>query len=107
MDAGQLALDAAMQAVDENADEKWKKAAGFAVVQVALRKTTFTPDDVWEVLDTLDVGTSERRALGPVMDRAAKDGIITSTGTYIKSRRASRHKGPVTVWKSRIFREDQ
>jgi hypothetical protein len=106
MDTGQLALDDALDRVERNADEQWLVAADYAVAKVALRKAQLTADDVWEVLDGMDVATHEKRALGPVMDRAAKDGIIANTGTYIKSRRASRHKGPVAVWKSRIYWED-
>lgn len=107
MDAGQLALDTALDSVDQSADDKWKKAADYAVVQLALRKSEITADDVWDVLDGLDVETHEHKAMGPVMRRAAKDGIIERTDRTIKTRRPQRHKGDVRVWKSRIYWEDQ
>jgi hypothetical protein len=107
MDTGQLALDVALDAVDNSADERWKKAADYAVMQLALRKPEVTADDVWDVLDGLNVDTHENRAMGPVMRRAAKDGIIERTERTTKTRRPTRHKGDVRVWKSRIFWEDR
>jgi hypothetical protein len=107
MDTGQLALDTALAVVDEGADEKWKKAADYAVMQLALRKPEVTADDVWDVLDGLNVGTHENRAMGPVMRRAAKDGIIERTDRTVKTRRPTRNNGDVRVWQSRIFWEDR
>ncbi len=106
MDTGQLALDDALDRVERNADEQWLVAADYAVAKVALRKAQLTADDVWDVLDRMDVATHEGRALGTVMRRAVKDGIIEATDSFVKSRRPSRHKGPVAVWKSRIYWED-
>jgi hypothetical protein len=107
MDAGQLALDDALERVEQSADEKWIKAADYAVSHLALRKPEITTDDVWDVLDGLDVETPEHRAMGAVMLRAAKAGFIERTDRTTKTRRPSRHKGDVRVWRSRIFWEDQ
>jgi len=75
MDTGQLALDDALDRVERNADEQWLVAADYAVAKAALRKAQLTADDVWDVLDGMDVATHEGRALGTVMRRAVKDGI--------------------------------
>lgn len=106
MDGAQLALDDALGRVEQSADEKWIKAADYAVSKLALRKPDLTTDDVWDVLDGLGVETPEHRAMGAVMRRAAKDGIIQRTDRTIKTRRPSRNKGDVRVWRSRIFWED-
>lgn len=107
MDAGQLALDDALGRVEKSADEKWMTAADYAVAHLALRKPEVTADDVWDVLDGMELETPENRAMGPVMRRAAKAGIIERTDRTIKTRRPSRNHGDVRVWRSRIFREDQ
>lgn len=108
MDAGQMALDDALDRVERNADDEWLAAADYAVAKVALRKRTFNADDVWEVLEGMGFGDPpEKRALGAVMNRAEKDGIAIRTDNFVRSRRPSRHKGPVQVWESRIFWEDQ
>ena len=106
MDAGQMALDEALDRVERNANDEWLAAADYAVAKVALRKRSLTSDDVWEVLDGMDVQTRDGRALGAVMDKAKRDGIIIATGMFTRSRRPTRHKGPVQVWESRIFWED-
>lgn len=101
-----MALDDALERVEKGADEKWVKAADYAVAHLALRKPEVTADDVWDVLDGMDVDTPEHKAMGPVMRRAAKEGIIERTDRTVKTRRPSRNKGDVRVWRSRIFWED-
>lgn len=85
--------DAGMAAADKNADEAWKLTALGMVVAVSDRLDDFTTDDLW------DAGLAkprEPRALGPVMTRAAKLGLIRKTGEYRKSR--YRNAAPLPVW---------
>ena len=96
-------LDDLLESVYRNADERWKDAAGAAVTSLAKDRQEFTADDVWELIDGTDVGTHENRAMGPVMRAASKAMIIQRTDRTIKTRRPSRNKGDVRVWRSLIY----
>lgn len=55
----------------------------------------FTPDDVWEMgLER----PREPRALGPVMMRAARAGLIYPTGRWVKSENPAQHATPIREW---------
>lgn len=88
------ARDAAIERARRGSSAAWIEAANAAVRGLARRGMPFTADDVWELCAP---GTREPRALGSVMMRAAKSGIIRKVG-YVQSRRASRHCGPVAQW---------
>lgn len=95
------ALDAkheAMERVEEHADDEWKDAAYKAVLLAANVYENFTSDDVMELIPP-EVETHEHRALGPVMLRAAKAGLIVKTGMVRNSDRRSRHAAPLTIWR--------
>lgn len=85
--------DAAITQVDANADESWKAHALGFVAQVSAQLGKFTTDDLW---DAGLIKPLEPRALGPVMLRAAKRGLIEATGEYRKSR--YRNCAPLPVW---------
>tara|TARA_R100001163_G_C5056696_1_gene193148 strand:- start:584 stop:952 length:369 start_codon:yes stop_codon:yes gene_type:complete len=57
---------------------------------------TFTTDYLWEQVETTP---NEPRAMGAVMTRAKKEGLVSSTGKYIKSRRPECHARPVMIWR--------
>ena len=57
---------------------------------------TFTTDYLWENVETVP---NEQRAMGAVMTKARKLGVVESTGRYIKSRRPECHARPVMVWR--------
>lgn len=107
----QLALDAAdaaVERVEKNANQEWMIAAGSAVRAVAVSMTTFTTDDVWDMLTffwTLNippVTTHEPRAMGAVMRRAVKDGVCVATPAYERSSRVECHARPVRIWRSLV-----
>jgi NAD(P)-dependent dehydrogenase (short-subunit alcohol dehydrogenase family) len=92
--------NAAMNSVEGNTDSNWLRAAETAVNWLAKsRLNGFTTDDVWQRLD--DMGMTgqvhDNRALGPVMLRQARAGVIVSTGHYAPSHR--RHCAPIKVWR--------
>ncbi|MCB5179540.1 hypothetical protein [Streptomyces antimicrobicus] len=84
---------AAIAQVDANADAAWKSYALGFIAELSGRMGEFTTDDLW---DAGLVKPREPRALGPVMRRAAKRGLITTTGAF----RASRYRNcaPLPVW---------
>lgn len=92
------ARDAALEAVDENADEDWKDRALEAVRRTALEHDEFISDDIWTT-SGLD-RPRESRAMGPVLRRAAALGYIEKTGKALPS--AQGHLRPVHVWRSKL-----
>lgn len=89
------ARDRAIAQVERNADSEWLKQARIHVLMVADRKGVFTADDVW---DSGLPRVREPRALGTVMVALCREDKIHPTGTYVNTRRASRHHAPIREW---------
>ena len=85
--------NAAIAQVDANADAEWKAYALGFIAELSGRVDEFTTDDLW---DAGLIKPREPRALGPVMRRAAKRGLISTTGEFRKSR--YRNCAPLPVW---------
>jgi hypothetical protein len=102
----ELARTNALQRVDDHADPDWRNVAYQCVVAVARRCAAFTTD---EVLDELAkhpaISTHEGRALGPVMMRAQRAGVIVITDRFVKSEAVSRHCASKRVWSSLIVHQ--
>lgn len=93
---GQLLLDVALERVDQAADASWKQQCAVHLDALIRRGLPFTTDDLWWRLE--HVHTTEPRAMGPMIQNAAKDGRIRPSGRYIKSDRPECHRRPVAVW---------
>ena len=107
-EAARSAKQQAMAQVEENADEAWKRIMYGLVVMVARRRQRFTSDDVFEAYYATHqtAQTHEPRAFGPVMMRAAKNGVCRKADcASVNSRRASLHASPRAVWDSLILEE--
>lgn len=94
------AADEAIRIVDANADEGWKRAATQIVWEFAQMRDGFTTDDVMEGLDDMGVVTHDNRALGPVMRRMIRSGIICEIG-MTRSRR--RHGARIPIYAGKPF----
>lgn len=81
------------------ADSVWAELAYAAVRQVAQSQSEFTPDDIWA---TGLSKPSDARALGGVMRRAHRDGLIEKTGRVQPTTQPESHATDVTVWRSLI-----
>lgn len=92
--------DAAIARVEAGADAEWKVAAAWAVYSVALSKRYFTGDDIWA---SGLPKPREARALGPVMLRAKRAGVIRPTGRVVASDVPGNHRNPHYEWESLIF----
>jgi hypothetical protein len=106
--AARAARDASMAHVDGAALPEWKILMEQLVETVAGRMKRFTSDDVFDLLDTYPGAptTHDLRAFGPIMMRAAKNGICRKADcAAVPSRRVSLHASPRTVWESLICRE--
>lgn len=96
------ARDKAIEQVERNAYEHWLDVAYEAIRTIAQTEGTFTADEVWRLIDWTGATTHEPRAMGAVMKRAVKDGLIEPTGQYRKSTRPQCHARPQPVYASRI-----
>jgi hypothetical protein len=99
--SAEVARDEAVARVEEHASADWLAAAATAVGMLAMFYPEFTTDDVWECLVEVEA-THEPRALGPVMMKAARRGLIRKTDRVQNSRRPQCHARPVAVWSSLI-----
>ncbi|HGJ4321654.1 TPA: hypothetical protein ACLFMB_001697 [Salmonella enterica subsp. diarizonae serovar 61:l,v:1,5,7] len=80
--------------------QAWKQKAYEVVVNVAKTHQEFTPDEVWAAgLEKPE----EARALGGVMARARKEGLIEKTGRVRPTTQPESHATDVTIWQSNIF----
>ena len=96
-----------MKQVEDNANEVWIDFMLGLVWDVCRERRQFTTDDVWDLYNQSSPQrptTHELRAMGPVMNRAANEGMCKKANLPgIPSRRASLHASPRTVWDSLIY----
>jgi hypothetical protein len=109
INAATQARDEAIDRVEKNADPDWAEAAYLACCLVAEDQQFFTTDNVWEKISTAfpQFKTHEPRAMGAVMRRAAKDGVVSPTDEYVRSDRQECHRRPMMRWESLIFESDE
>ncbi len=88
------ARDAALTQVEQAANIAWKVAAHAAVQFLAQTQRSFTADDVTQLVI---FPTRENRALGAILMRAKREGLIKHVG-YCRSQRPGNHGGPRSVW---------
>lgn len=104
----QTALQITMEAInsaDAGANETWKEAALKTVELLARSREIVTSDAVVTAMENLPVRTHEPRALGPIMLRARKMGLIEKTNEFIPTERDTAHGSPMRVWKSKVYRK--
>jgi hypothetical protein len=97
-------LEELLQAVYENADPDWRQTAAVALRFAAQTQAEVTVDDVWDLIDQFDVETHEHRAIGSVMSNGGRDRIIERTNRTAITRRPTRNRGDVRVWRSLIYK---
>lgn len=96
------ARDAAMEQINDNTKAAWREAALDAIHQTARLHKEFIVDDVWDYLET-DEEIHDKRAIGPLMRVAQREGWIAPTDKFRPSRVVHHHATPRRVWKSRIL----
>jgi hypothetical protein len=99
---GQAARDAAMEQVEAAAQPEWKEAALDAIYTTARHRADFIVDDVWQNFHGND-STRDKRAIGPLMRVAQREGWITPTDKFRPSFITHHHATPRRVWESRIL----
>ena len=96
---GAAAKQAAIAQVGRSADPVFKAAAVRAIRDLCTRQQELTADDVWMALERSGATqTHEPRALGAVMQYAARLGLIAATDRWQESVLPQRHARPVRVW---------
>ncbi len=91
------ARDAALTQVEANADDGWKEYAWAWLLDYLRAHAEFFPDDVWAAGLTKP---RELRALGPLVQRAARLRYIVQTGRHRKRTRG--HATAAAVWRSML-----
>lgn len=106
MQRARAARDEGMSRVEAGASIGWTDLMYELVVEVAKARPRFTSDDVFDLAELRGTSTThDLRAFGPVMMRAARDGVCQKADcAAIPSRRASLHASPRAVWESLICR---
>jgi hypothetical protein len=81
--------------------KEWFNAVLLAVGRVARRQEKLTSDDIWAELPS-DI-VPEPRAIGSVLQAAAREGVIEPINEWRKSSRSEvNHGRPLRVWRSLI-----
>lgn len=97
---GEAARDEAMGRAEAGAGEAWTQEALEAVKAIARSKPELTSDDIW--LSGLSE-PAEPRALGPVLAKLKREGVIKKSGRFVQTSRVSRHATDIAVWTSLIY----
>lgn len=93
-----VARDKALTAVEAGADSSWKAAAWKAMVGYLCSHAEFFVDDFWA--ESGLERPREARALGAVVQKAAREGLMERTGRSRPSVRSNMSDKP--VWRSLI-----
>lgn len=79
------------------------------MIRVARRNREFCMDDVWAELDKAyasgrlpEIGM-DHRVLGPMLLHMCREGLISSSGLYVKSTRSGGGSRPIMIWDSRMY----
>ena len=96
--------DEGMATVEDGASLGFMEAARLALTYLAWTRPTFFVDDVWQQMGEGWPDTRDYRAMGPVMSRGKRDGLIDPTDEFVPSAQVRSHSTPRRVWKSRVFR---
>jgi hypothetical protein len=89
--------DDGMARADAHADPDWKAEADQIVRDFLV---PFLGDDVWATLDRRGVDyPHEPRALGPIILRVYRAGLIEPTGRFFNTARPSAHRSPQREWR--------
>jgi len=102
LEASEAGKNEGMLNAELHAPLSWIQQAVEKIRRAALRLPFVTSDDVWaEGLEH----PREARALGPVFKRAQAMGLVEPTEMFVLTTQTKRHRAPIRVWKSRIYRE--
>ncbi len=93
-------IDAAVDRVEQSADEGWKQEAKVIVRRLAETRPGFTADDVWAEGLAKPI---EPRALGAIFRWASQSNLIEKTHEINVSEQVTNHGSMQNVWKSKVY----
>jgi hypothetical protein len=96
MDAAREAARKGMEAVEAHADADWS-ATAYGVIEELMAGGTFLAEDLVPIIERRGPSTHDRKALGPVILKAARAGLIEKTGKYLPA--ASSNGQPKPEWR--------
>ena len=85
----------AMHSVEANAVPAWIEEAE-RIIRNLTAGTRFIGEQIVDKVEERGLVTHDKRAMGPVMHRLAKEGVIRKTGDYRAARTS--HGSPKSVW---------
>lgn len=95
--------DEAIHAVGDS-HAQWVARCVLEIATLAKHNATFTTDDVWKVMSTVDATPREPRAMGAAMVTARRAGWISPTNEYRPTDAVQAHRRPIRIWKSLVRR---
>ena len=95
LEEGQMDMLAALEQVATNANPDFMTEGWQAILTVRARNLPFTTEDCKQLVTA---STHEPRAWGPLMRRAAMEGLIVKTGRYVKARNRTCHARDLAEW---------
>ena len=98
------AAEAGMKRADAAASPEWKMFCREAIGKLAKTRETFTTDHVHEELESNGIATINGSAIGPMIRKAAKHGVIKNSGMTTRSQRPVSHGRITIVWQSLIYK---
>lgn len=103
--AARAARDEAVERVESAADGRFNDQAFHALDRVARRIRLFIVDDVWKELgaDQAIASTHDKRAMGAVMQRGRREGLIMATADFKASAQKQCHANPRRIWSSLVY----
>ena len=96
------ARDEAIQLAEAGRTQKWRDDAYQAVERCARERQYLISDDCWRYMQPRQ-RKGEARALGAILLKAQRAGMITGTNEYRQTARVSAHAARVRVWRSNVF----
>jgi hypothetical protein len=92
----------AVSSVEANANAAWRQAAYEALVDHAKTHPRFSAFEVTAAMSKReDVATHTLKAMGPIIRKAKKNGIIQHSGEFTANLRG--HLSPTPIWNSLVF----
>lgn len=94
--------DDGMARADANVDDGWRRRTEQSLHLYLVHNAEFFVDDFWTATDLQPPEHGTSRALGPIVQRAARAGWIVKTGAARPSVRSNMQLKP--VWRSTLHR---
>jgi len=95
---GEALRDDALDKIESKVSEEWKEKVGKIIRGLALTRQPFTSDEVWAGIHSEGLTVHDNRALGPMMMKASRSGIVVKTGRTRTSKRPETHASPKAEW---------